>query len=145
EYLQPRAAAQWVYPVHGELRRVACVRSGRACPWDRAELPDHRCVSGGRPSPLRSHIVRLRALAVSMNELWHHLGRPALSVAVGTSGNVYPAAGFVSEAKMAAIPTLEIKLEPGANRSVFDYSHDGRAAVKVPEWVDHLMATGEFV
>lgn len=143
--LHQRAGSQSVYPMHGELRKVRCVRSGRVYPWDRAVLPDDRCECCDAPQPLRPHIVWFGEMPLYMNEIYHHLGKADLFVAIGTSGNVYPAAGFVSEAKMAGIPTLEINLEPGANRSVFDYSLYGRAAIKVPEWADHLMATGEFV
>lgn len=61
-------------------------------------------------------------------------------VAIGTSGNVYPAAGFVTEARAAGARTVEVNLEPSAVASAFDEVRIGRAGEQVPQWVEQLLA-----
>jgi NAD-dependent deacetylase len=64
-----------------------------------------------------------------------------LFVAIGTSGVVYPAAGFVQEARaLGRAHTLEINLEPSSTRSLFHEGRHGPASELVPAWVDQLLA-----
>jgi NAD-dependent deacetylase len=63
-----------------------------------------------------------------------------LFVSIGTSGAVYPAAGFVQWARDAGARTLELNLEPSAGTPVFDEARHGPASVLVPAWVEELLA-----
>jgi len=63
-----------------------------------------------------------------------------LFVSIGTSGAVYPAAGFVQLARAAGAATLELNLEASAGTSLFAESEFGAAGVLVPAWVDRLLA-----
>ena len=62
-------------------------------------------------------------------------------VSIGTSGSVYPAAGFVSEARGHGIATCEINLEPSDNARQFDHGRYGLASEVVPKWVDEMLAS----
>ena len=74
-----------------------------------------------------------------------HLGAAALAVcetfvAIGTSGNVYPAAGFVQQAAAAGARTLELNLEASEMALEFDETRQGPASRIVPDWVDEVLA-----
>jgi len=68
------------------------------------------------------------------------LGDADLFVAIGTSGTVYPAAGFVGEARAMGIPTLELNLEPSDTAGIFDEARFGPATEIVPAWVDEALS-----
>ena len=65
-----------------------------------------------------------------------------LFISIGTSGAVYPAAGFVQTARYCGAATLEINLEPGQGSTFFDERRYGQATIEVPTWVDELLASG---
>lgn len=138
--LHKRAGTKNVYPMHGELRKVRCVRSGKVYPWERDVTGEDYCQCCQPPKALRPHIVWFGEMPFFMEEIYSHLSQADLFVAIGTSGNVYPAAGFVAEAKASGIATLELNLEPGVNQSIFDDSRYGRASEVVPQWVREFIA-----
>lgn len=138
--LHKRAGTKNLYPMHGELRKVRCARSGRVYPWEREVTETDRCQCCEPPKALRPHIVWFGEMPFFMEEIYSHLNQADLFVAIGTSGNVYPAAGFVAEAKASGLATLELNLEPGVNQSIFDDSRYGRASEVVPEWVREFIA-----
>jgi NAD-dependent deacetylase len=69
------------------------------------------------------------------------LQRCDLFVSVGTSGAVYPAAGFVQTARYCGAKTLEMNLEPSLGSYMFDQSRVGRAAELVPAWVEGVLSS----
>ncbi|BFT30378.1 hypothetical protein D210916BOD24_15540 [Alteromonas sp. D210916BOD_24] len=75
-----------------------------------------------------------------MDEIFHSLSHADIFIAIGTSGNVYPAAGFVQVAKEAGAHTIEANLAPSATNRLFDESLTGPATRVVPELVSHLIA-----
>ena len=75
-----------------------------------------------------------------MDEIYSALANADLFVAIGTSGNVYPAAGFVQIAKESGAHTIEANLAPGATNALFDESLTGPASHIVPRWVDDLIS-----
>ena len=75
-----------------------------------------------------------------METIWARLGGCDLFVAVGTSGSVYPAAGFVAEAKQLGARSLEINLEPSDNAALFDERLIGPASETLPGWVSRMLA-----
>jgi len=76
-----------------------------------------------------------------MDEIEDALAEADLFVSIGTSGSVYPAAGFVTEARAMGIATCEINLEPSANAYVFDQKLYGPASEAVPAWVEQVLAS----
>jgi NAD-dependent deacetylase len=77
-----------------------------------------------------------------MDEIEALLRAADLFVAAGTSGTVYPAAGFVSEARAAGARTLELNAEPSEVSALFDEVRIGPATRAVPAWVDEVLANG---
>ena len=73
-----------------------------------------------------------------MDRIDEALRRCDLFVSIGTSGAVYPAAGFVQTARYCGARTLEINLEPSLGSYLFDESRTGKAGELVPEWVDEV-------
>jgi NAD-dependent deacetylase len=74
-----------------------------------------------------------------METILDALERADLFVAIGTSGNVYPAAGFVAEARRVGARTLELNLEPSEGAHAFDAARYGRASEIVPVWVNEVL------
>ena len=71
---------------------------------------------------------------------WSQLQRADLFVSIGTSGAVYPAAGFVQYAARHGARTLELNLQPSEGTSFFHESRQGPAGELVPAWVDEVLA-----
>ena len=91
---------------------------------------------------LRPDIVWFGEMPYRMDEVWDALGRCGLFVAVGTSGQVYPAAGFVEEARAAGARTVELNLEPSAVSRAFDERRYGPASEIVPTFVGEVLRGG---
>jgi NAD-dependent deacetylase len=123
--------------MHGELLKGRCTRSGVVSDWTGDMAPDE-------PSPdhpegrMRPHIVWLGEMPLSMNRIEAALARCDLFVSIGTSGAVYPAAGFVQLARMAGARTVEINLEPSLGASAFDEGIYGPATETVPAFFGSL-------
>lgn len=77
-----------------------------------------------------------------MDEIYDALSTCALFVSIGTSGEVYPAAGFVAEARSFGAETLELNLEPSSGAGLFDRSRHGKASEIVPRWVAEILGEG---
>ncbi|MCC5985386.1 MAG: NAD-dependent deacylase [Rhodobacteraceae bacterium] len=134
--LHERAGALEVIHMHGELMRARCAACGHV--WDAPEVmaPDDPCPACAAPAT-RPDVVWFGEYPYHMERIADALARADLFVAIGTSGQVYPAAGFVQEAAMAGARTLELNLEATAAR--FDAVRTGPASVIVPEWVAELL------
>lgn len=128
-------------PMHGQLLKAACTRTGRIsdCPGDLyvdSVSPHH---PEGR---LRPHIVWFGEMPLEMEVIHDALQACDLFVAIGTSGAVYPAAGFVEIARHAGARTVELNLEPSLISDLFDETHHGPATRVVPDFVRSL--SGQF-
>jgi NAD-dependent deacetylase len=88
---------------------------------------------------VRPDIVWFGEMPYEMDRIDEALRHCDLFVSIGTSGAVYPAAGFVQSAKYCGATTLEINLEPSLGSYLFDESRVGKAAELVPEWVEELL------
>lgn len=137
--LHERAGSAQVIHMHGELLTVRCVKSGRCYHWTKDVADQDCCQCCQPPRLLRPHIVWFGEMPLYMDEIYSLLAEADLFVAIGTSGHVYPAAGFVAEARANHADTLEINLEPGENKSLFSRSIYGLASEQVPQWVDGLL------
>ena len=137
--LHERALSPAVIHMHGELLKARCVHSGRVYPWPGAIRPESRCACCQPPQSLRPHIVWFGEMPLKMDAIDQALQAVDLFVAVGTSGAVYPAAGFVAEAKRIGARTLEFNLQPSLQRGYFDDGGYGPAGELLPRWVDMLL------
>ncbi|MCC5956492.1 MAG: NAD-dependent deacylase [Natronohydrobacter sp.] len=136
--LLERAGAVEVIHMHGELTRALCAACGHR--WDATRVMEVAapCPDCERPAT-RPDIVWFGEMPYHMERIEAALRDADLFVAIGTSGNVYPAAGFVQEAAFAGAETLELNLEPSATVSLFDAARFGPASVVVPDWVAEVL------
>ena len=88
---------------------------------------------------VRPDIVWFGEMPYEMERIDEALRRCELFVSIGTSGAVYPAAGFVQTARYCGADTLEINLEPSLGSYLFDESRVGKAGDLVPSWVDQVL------
>lgn len=137
--LHDRAGSRNLIHMHGELLKVRCEACGAVHRREGDAGPDSVCPDCGREGGLRPHIVWFGEMPLEMDRIQAALERCALFLAVGTSGNVYPAAGFV-EWVPAWTHTLELNLEPSSVTSCFFEHRQGPATVLVPAFVDELLA-----
>ncbi len=130
------AGANEVWHMHGRLDRVKCNKCGDT--WDAPETmcPFDACGSCGAQK-LRPDVVWFGEMPYHLDEIERALAEAALFVAIGTSGTVYPAAGFIEHARMLGTPTLELNLEPSG--APFDEGRYGPASEVVPPWVESLL------
>lgn len=138
--LHERAGSRKLVHMHGELLKSRCLRCGNvgSCREDLAE--SLACIACGELGSLRPHIVWFGEMPLGMDAIEAALGACDLFVSIGTSGNVYPAAGFVAEARAAGARTVELNLEPSLGRSLFDEARHGPATSVVPAFVNGLLA-----
>lgn len=142
--LHERAGSTNVLHMHGELLKVRCDRTGTVYDWTKdIELHEDKCACCHALGTLRPHIVWFGEMPFYMDDITANLAETDLFVAIGTSGVVYPAAGFVQEAQMCGAQTLELNLEEGENVSRFLRSIYGKATETVPAWVDSMLS-GSF-
>jgi NAD-dependent deacetylase len=137
--LHERGGSRRLVHMHGELKRALCTDCGAASAWE-ADLsgapPCPRCAATGH---LRPDIVWFGEMPYQMEAIEAAIEACDLFVSIGTSGAVYPAAGFVDFARTAGAQTLEINLDRSAGTAMFDEARHGPAGVLVPAWVDALL------
>jgi NAD-dependent deacetylase len=97
------------------------------------------CAACGEIDCLRPHVVWFGEMPFHMAEIERALDAADWFVSIGTSGRVYPAAGFVRIAKYAGARTLELNLDPSDQSECFDESRLGPAGQRVPEWVRQVL------
>jgi NAD-dependent deacetylase len=135
--LHERAGSRGVVHMHGELMRALCAACGAR--WEapavmRAEDP---CPACSAPAT-RPDVVWFGEIPYHMEAIALSLSEADVFAAIGTSGEVYPAAGFVAEARALGAETFEINLEPTGGP--FDRRIIGPATETVPAWVNSLVA-----
>lgn len=135
--LHERAGSSRVWHMHGELLRAWCTDCDVRTGWSGTLADEPPCPSCGRPS-LRPDVVWFGEIPYLMPEIEDVLWRTDVFVSIGTSGLVYPAAGFVAVASAAGARTLELNLE--ASTGAFDESRHGTASTLVPEWVEQVLS-----
>lgn len=138
--LHERAGSERVIHMHGELLKVRCVRSGKVLEWTEDVTAQDLCTCCARPAVLRPHIVWFGEMPFEMDRIYRALGEADYFLAIGTSGHVYPAAGFVQEASQCGARTVELNLEPSKTQSLFEERVYGLASEIVPAFVDKLLS-----
>ncbi len=136
--LHERGGTRDVIHMHGVLSGALCAACDHRWAATQIMSPDDRCPACHRTAT-RPDIVWFGEMPYRMAEIDRHLSTADLFVAIGTSGNVYPAAGFVAEAHAAGAETLELNLEPSTMAGTFDAARIGPASQVVPEWVSGLL------
>lgn len=138
--LHERGGATSVIHMHGEIAKARCHDCGALSLYDGELSIELGCGACGRTGGMRPHVVWFGETPLFMDEIYEALSGADLFVSIGTSGNVYPAAGFVSAARAAGMPTMEINLEPSENAHAFDAGRYGKASEEVPAWVAEMVA-----
>lgn len=137
--LHERAGTSRLLHLHGELQSALCAACGERAAW-RGDLPPGTvCAACGKPA-LRPDIVFFGEMPYAMDRVEAVLAACDLFVSIGTSGAVYPAAGFVQTARYHDADTLELNLERSAGSAWFAETRLGSAGVLVPAWVEEVLA-----
>lgn len=133
--LHERAGARRVFHMHGELTKSRCAicSAVRLFPGDlsvETRCPDCKASGGMRPD-----VVWFGEIPRFIDEIAEAIAAADMFASIGTSGSVYPAAGFVADARAIGVPCVELNLEPSENASGFNDRRYGRAVDIVPLWV----------
>jgi NAD-dependent deacetylase len=138
--LHERAGSPQVHHMHGELLVARCEGCGqrRECREDLSA--GAACAGCGRRGTMRPDVVWFGEMPLGLERIAAALAAADLFVAIGTSGAVYPAAGYVAEARALGIPSVELNLQPSDRADLFDDARYGPATETVPAFVAELLA-----
>lgn len=138
--LHERGGSRRLLHMHGEHRKGWCLACESRFRW-------HGPMGGGASCPVcestghvRPDVVWFGEMPYGIDQIEEALFSCDLFVSIGTSGSVYPAAGFVEIARRKGAHSLEINLEPSLGSGLFDESRIGPASKLVPEWVEEVIA-----
>jgi NAD-dependent deacetylase len=133
------AGSKRMLHLHGELLKGWCLRCNERFGWTGPMGEDAECPNCGTAGMVRPDIVWFGEMPYEMDRIDEALRSCDLFVSIGTSGAVYPAAGFVQTARYCGASTLEMNLEPSLGSFLFDESRTGPASELVPAWVAELL------
>ncbi len=139
--LHERAGSRRMLHMHGDLKSAWCLACDSRTPWTGPLLDAPVCPVCNARGHLRPDIVWFGEMPYHMARIDRALARADLFVSIGTSGNVYPAAGFVDLARKAGADTLELNLDQSMASDRFAQSRLGPAGTLVPALVDDLLGT----
>lgn len=140
--LHERAGSARLIHMHGELLKVRCLNCGEVLAWTADVDQTSACPHCRRPGRLRPHVVWFGEMPLEMDRITAALDACVLFVSIGTSGHVYPAAGFVTALRQRGLAhTVELNLDPSEGASLFNEGHYGLASALVPTFVDDLLNT----
>ncbi len=138
--LHERAGSKRLIHMHGRLTSGLCVACGSRFEWTGPMGRGAACPQCGSSGTVRPDIVWFGEMPYEMERIDAALQRCDLFVSIGTSGAVYPAAGFVQTARYYGARTLEMNLEPSLGSTIFRESRIGPAGELVPQWVEEVLA-----
>jgi NAD-dependent deacetylase len=138
--LHERAGSTRLLHMHGELLKVSCLRTRQIFAFEGEITAELQCACCQKSQTLRPHIVWFGEIPLHMDQIEQAIAQCDIFLSIGTSGTVYPAAGFVQLAKYAGALTIEINLEAAANQSAFDVHVYGTAGQMVPQWVESFLS-----
>ena len=136
--LHERAGAGRVLHMHGTHLNAWCTACDARTPWTGPMIDRPACPECGARS-LRPDVVWFGEMPYEMDRIHTALRQADLFVSIGTSGAVYPAAGFVQEARAMRVRTLELNLEASQGSRWFHETRQGPASQLVPQWVDEVL------
>lgn len=137
--LHERAGSKKVLHMHGELLTARCCNSNQVISMTEDFDRTTDCLCCTPASRMRPNIVWFGEMPMYMDTIYQALWEADLFIAIGTSGHVYPAAGFVEEANRNGAHTVELNLEPSVVESHFSEKIYGMAGSIVPEFVDNIL------
>ncbi|KKC26376.1 NAD-dependent deacylase [Sphingomonas sp. SRS2] len=138
--LHERAGTKRLLHMHGELMSALCEQCGARAGYGGSMRDGTECGACGTKDVLRPDIVFFGEMPYQMELIDQVLSRADLFLSIGTSGAVYPAAGFVRSARHHGAHTLELNLDPSEGSYFFHESRMGPASALVPAWVDEVLA-----
>jgi NAD-dependent deacetylase len=136
--LHERGGSPHVLHMHGQLKSALCTACEMRSFWDGPMIDRPPCPVCRAPT-LRPDVVWFGEMPYEMGRIYRALEVCDLFVSIGTSGAVYPAAGFVQDARAAGAHTLELNLEPSEGSHFFTQSRHGPAGQLVPQWVEEVL------
>lgn len=136
--LHERGGSPDVIHMHGALTGALCASCGARWPAPAVMSPNDACPDCGAAAT-RPDIVWFGEMPYHMDRIWQALEQSDLFAAIGTSGNVYPAAGFAQHARRCGVECVELNLEASATARDFHRHVNGPASQIVPRWVDTLL------
>ncbi len=142
--LHERAGSHKLIHMHGELLKMRCSYSGVVSAITGDIATEDRCRCCGLRGGLRPHIVWFGEMPLAMDEIYSALEQCDVFIAVGTSGNVYPAAGFVQAAASVGAHTIEVNLEPSAVQSAFSEARYGLASIELPRLLNEILESARI-
>ncbi len=141
--LHESAGSRSLIHMHGELGKARCADCGNAVDWHDDLDEGTACAACATVGRMRPHVVWFGEMPFDMDRIYQALAGCGLFVSIGTSGNVYPAAGFVEEARFhGRAHTVELNLEPSEGHSLFADRRYGPATELVPAFVDQVLERG---
>lgn len=140
--LHERAGSKRLIHMHGEVAKGWCLKCGGRFGWEGAMGEGAACPECGETGRVRPDIVWFGEMPYEMERIDTALRNSDLFVSIGTSGAVYPAAGFVQSARYAGAKTVELNLEPSLGSIFFNEQRYGTASELVPKWVAEVLADG---
>ena len=138
--LHERAGSKNLIHMHGELLKIRCSVSGKTYPIKASIDSQSECECCHRAGTLRPDVVWFGEMPMHLDEIYSALECCDAFISIGTSGNVYPAAGFVESAKQNYAHTVELNLEPSSGDSMFDEKFYGQATSVVPAYLDKMLS-----
>jgi NAD-dependent deacetylase len=138
--LHERAGSTSLIHMHGELKRGWCLACDERFPWAGTMGEEALCPACATTGRVRPDIVWFGEMPYEMERIDEAVRNCNLFVSIGTSGAVYPAAGFVQTARYVGARCLELNLDPSQGSIFFDETRLGRASGIVPQWVDEVLS-----
>ncbi|TVR82718.1 MAG: NAD-dependent protein deacylase [Rhodospirillales bacterium] len=140
--LHERAGSRNLIHMHGELNKARCDGCQGVVAWHEDLALDSQCPLCGETGWMRPHVVWFGEMPLEMDRIFSALDESALFLSIGTSGAVYPAAGFVSHVRrFTRARTVELNMEPSEGATLFQETLYGPATRVVPAYVEQLLAT----
>ena len=140
--LHERAGSTHLIHMHGELLKARCTACYAVMPWTEDMETATPCPECGSKGGMRPHVVWFGERPLEMDAIYDKIEACGLFLSIGTSGNVYPAAGFVEAATLAGAHTVELNLEPSQGANLFDETIHGPATEVVPAYVEKILKDG---
>ncbi|MDP2621316.1 MAG: NAD-dependent deacylase [Hyphomicrobiales bacterium] len=138
--LHERAGSKSLIHMHGEILKARCTACDEVSAWRAPMSLQSLCPGCGAAGHMRVHVVWFGEMPLQMERIYAALSRCDLFISIGTSGNVYPAAGFVEEARFSAgARTVELNLERSEGAHLFETGRYGPASEIVPAYVEALL------
>lgn len=141
--LHERAGSRNVVHMHGELLKARCGACGGVAEWRKDLGVCEPCPACGAAGGMRPHVVWFGEMPFEIDRIDAALDACALFLSIGTSGAVYPAAGFVRQVRLAGrAHTAELNMVPSEGASLFTEARYGPATEVVPAYVEKVLRTG---